>query len=229
MADALSPLRVLERDLRDIFGSRLLSFVHYGAHAHKAASHHRHGHHGQHEPALIHTLVVTETLTADDLRACAKRISTWHEGDIATPLIMPRAELTRSLDVFPFEFSAIIADHDVIAGVNPFEGLRVEPSDLRWACEVQARGHLLHLRQGYVEARGRDDALAVLIVRSAPAWKSLLENMARLEHKSVEADEVTKLVGVKEISNDEAVRIFPTYLTSVERLTQHVDGWSAAK
>jgi hypothetical protein len=94
---------------------------------------------------------------------------------------------------------------------------------------VQARSHLLHLRQGYIEARGRDDALAVLIVRSAAAWKSLLENMARLEKRVAEPDDVTRLVGVTEIPNDDAVRMFPSYLASVERLTKYVDGWSAAK
>ncbi|HWA86245.1 MAG TPA: hypothetical protein VG710_08495, partial [Opitutus sp.] len=83
--------------------------------------------------------------------------------------------------------------------------------------------------EGYVEARGRDDALAVLIVRSAPAWKSLLENLARLEKTSPTADAVTALVGVKEISNEEAARIFPGYLESVETLTRRVDTWSAAK
>ena len=94
---------------------------------------------------------------------------------------------------------------------------------------MQARSHLLHLREGYVEARGRDDALAVLIVRSAPAWASLLENMARLENKPAANDHVTKLVGVKEISNEEAVRIFPAYLESAERLTKEVDAWGASK
>ena len=229
MADALSALHSLERDLREIFGARLQSLVHYGAREHKTATLRQHEHHGHHERALLHTLVVTETLTPDDLRACAKRITSWHDDDLATPLILPKAELERSLDVFPFEFSAIIADHVVVAGSNPFERLHVEPSDLRWACEVQARGHLLHMRQGYVEARGRDDALAVLIVRSAAAWKSLLENVARLENKVSEADEVTKLVGVKEISNEDAVRIFPKYLAAVEQLTQHVDRWSVSK
>ena len=38
--------------------------------------------------------------------------------------------------------------------------LTVDPADLRRACEVQARSHLLHLREGYLETRGRADALA---------------------------------------------------------------------
>ncbi len=229
MTDASSSLQTLERDLREIFGARLHSLVHYGVHAYTAASHHRKGHHGQHEPALLYALAVVETLSAADLRACAGRITAWHDAGLATPLVMPAPELGRSLDVFPFELSAIIADHVVVSGRNPFDGLRVEPNDLRWACEVQARGHLLHLRQGYVEARGRDDALSVLIVRSAPAWKSLLDNMARLDNKAAAADEVTRLVGVKEISNEEASRIFPTYLDAVERLTQQVDAWGGSK
>ncbi len=229
MSDAPTALQALERDLREIFGGRLQSLVHYGARAHKAASHHRHGHHGDHEPALAHALVVVDSLTADDLRACARRIEAWHGEGLATPLFIPGAELARSLDVFPFELSAILADHEVVSGRNPFDGLRVEPGDLRWACEVQARSHLLHLREGFVEARGRDDALAVLIVRSAPAWASLLQNIARLEKKAAATDDVTKLVGVKEISNDEAARIFPAYLQSVEKLTQDVDSWGSAK
>lgn len=231
MADAPSALQTLERDLRDIFCSRLRSLVQYGAQEHGAGhghhEHTHHGHHHHHEPVLLHTLVVTDTLTPDDLRACAKRLSGWHDAEIATPLILPKAELERSLDVFPFEFSAIIADHVVVSGTNPFQALRVEPSDLRWACEVQARGHLLHLRQGYVEARGREDALSVLVVRSAAAWKSLLENIGRLENKPPELDEVSSLVGVKEISNEDALRIFPTYLAAAERLTEKIDRWGA--
>jgi hypothetical protein len=99
MADALSALRTLEHDLREIFGGRLQSLLHYGVRAYQASEAH---HHGPHEPALAHALAVTESLTPDDLRACAKRISAWHDDGIATPLIVPRAELVRSLDAFPF-------------------------------------------------------------------------------------------------------------------------------
>ena len=226
MAHASNPIQTLESDLRGIFSGRFQSLVQYGAHSLAPAHNHGHGHH---EPVLAHTLAVVESLTSDDLGECAKRITSWHDAGLATPLIVPAAELAQSFDVFPFEYSAILADHIVVAGTNPFAGVRIDPSDLRWACEVQARGHLLHLRQGYVEARGRADALSVLIVRSAPAWASLLQNVARLENKQAGADDVSKLVGVKEISNDEAVRLFPSYLDAVERLTKEVDGWGAKK
>ena len=122
----------------------------------------------------MHTLAIVDTLSAGDLRACAGRMAAWHEAGLAAPLLVAAHEFARSLDAFPFEFGAILADHAVVSGASPFDGLSVDPADLRRACEVQARSHLLHLREGYLETRGRADALAVLIVRSAPACAALI-------------------------------------------------------
>ena len=171
-------------------------------------------------------------------------MSTWHDAGAATPFLLAAHEFARSLDAFPLEFGAIIADHIVVSGKNPFAGLRVDPTDLRRACEVQARSHLLHLREGVLETRGRADALAVLIVDSAPAFAALLENVARLQGVAADpaavsrhaertlnlpgsiVSDVMKLAGVAEISSAEALRIFPAYLDVVERLVKFVDGWN---
>src|SRR4029077_2402433 len=146
----------LDRDLRTIFSDRLHSLVAY-ADA------------GLPTTAPASTLAIVDLITAADLRACADRVAEWHEGGLSTPLLLEAHEFARSLDAFPFEFGAILADHLVVSGATPFEGLSVDAADMRRASEVQARGHLLHLRQGYLETCGRGDALAVLIVRSAPA------------------------------------------------------------
>lgn len=236
----------LERDLRDIFGGRLQSFVAYGTHAYDASlGHQAHGDSHAPDRRAVHTLAIVDTLTADDLRACAERVSTWHNAGAATPLLLAAHEFAKSLDAFPLEFGAIIADHIVVSGKNPFAGLRVDPTDLRRACEVQARSHLLHLREGVLETRGRADALAVLIVDSAPAFAALLENVARLQGVAADptavsrhaertlnlpggiVSDVMKLAGVAEISSAEALRIFPAYLDVMERLVKFVDGWNA--
>ena len=134
----------------------------------------------------------------------------------------------------------------VVAGSNPFEGLRVDPADIRRACEVQARSHLLHLREGFLETRGRADALAVLIVRSAAPFAALITSLARLQGvatndpaasgRHVErtlglpagaVTDVVKLAHVTEISSAEATRIFSGYLDAVERLVKYIDAWSA--
>jgi len=243
----------LERDLRGIFGTRLRSLVVYGLRAHAGADHrhepqaaqHRHGQQGPQGRAVTHTLAVVDTLSIDDLRACTVRVEAWHDDGLATPLVLAAQEFGRSLDAFPFEFGAILADHLLVSGSDPFDGLKVDTADLRRACEVQARGHWLHLREGYLETRGRGDGLAVLIVESAPAFAALVTSVAQLDTAAVPADvataarhverhlslpstasEIVALAGVSEISSAEAERLFTPYLETVERLVKHVDAWT---
>ena len=238
----------LERDLRAIFGHRLQSMVVYGLRA-QAARHDAHGvraaHGADHGAALTHTLAVVDALSTDDLRACTGHVQHWQDSGLDTPLLITTHEFGRSLDVFPFEFGAILADHELVSGSDPFDGLGVEPADERRACEVQARGHLLHLREGYLETRGRSDALAVLIVESAPAFAALVTSVAhldavaapdaaaaarhverRLELTSGTAAAIVALVGVSEISSSEAERLFAPYLDLVERLVTYIDRWT---
>jgi hypothetical protein len=239
-------VHVLERELREICGARLQSLVIYGqrtsaSHATTDAHAHQHGH-----SDAVRTMAIVDALNVADLRACAARTASWHEQGLATPLIVAAQEFGRSLDAFPLEFGAIIADHVVVAGPNPFETLRVDPSDIRRACEVQARSHLLHLREGYLETRGRGDALAVLIVESAAPFASLITHLARLE-RPVGDDAaaaarhaertlgvapgtiaaIVALVGAHEISSAQAEAFFPPYLEAVEKLVAYVDGWNA--
>jgi hypothetical protein len=239
-------LSLLERELRGVFGTRLRSLVAYGMKAHhQAPDEHDHGHHTPHEP--IRSMAIVESLTESDLRACALRIAAWHDEGLATPLVVPAGEFERSLDAFPLEFAAIAADHLAVAGTDPFERVTVDQSDVRRACEVQARSHLLHLRQGVVEAGGNGDALAVLIVDSARPLAALLVALARLEdhggHGQLEGaaaarhaerilavtggvlTDVVALTHVHEISAAEAARIFPGYLAAMERLVEYVDRW----
>src|SRR5712692_5540116 len=151
----------LERELRGIFGSRLQSLVVYGLGARKTHGGTNEAAHHVHHTPQTHTLAVVEALSADDLRACAGRVADWHDSGLATPLILAAHEFDRSLDAFPFEFGGILSDHVIVSGKSPFDGLKFAAADLRRACEIQARGHLLHLRGGYVETRGRADAVAV--------------------------------------------------------------------
>jgi hypothetical protein len=205
-------VRSLERDLRSIFGSRLKSVVAYGNGA------------AGREPDQ--TLAVVDHPTIDDLRAVADRIAAWHDLGLATPLLLGAHEFARSLDAFPYEFGAILSNHAVVSGANPFEGLRVDPSDLRRACEVQARSHLLHLREGYLETRGRSDALADLIARSAPAFTGLVENVKRLSPGWSAPDivqELQTIAGGKLLTSERARKLFPDYLAAVDGLVHYID------
>ena len=207
----------LDRDLRTIFAGRLKSLVVYGT----AVS----------QDGPVATLAVVDAVTASDLRTCADRVAGWQERGLATPLILEGDEFGRSLDAFPFEFGAILADHELVSGSNPFAGLSVDPSDLRRACEVQARSHVLHLREGFLETHGRSDLVAELIVRSASPLAALLKNVGRMSSAPVSNGvlvRVAELARGGTISSDEARRLFPDYLEAVDTLVDQLDRWGAA-
>jgi len=236
-------VRDLERELRGVFGSRLQSLVVYGLRASASVDPAPSAGHSAATPAR--TLALVESLTEVDLRGCAARVPSWHAAGLATPLFVPTREFERSLDAFPLEFGAIVADHVVVSGTPPFERASVAAADIRRACEVQARSHLLHLREGFLEAAGNSHALAVLIEESAAPLAALLASVARLEgrtdHDAPAAarhaervlqlppgtiGDVVKLAGAHEIAGADAERLFPAYLAAVERLVGYVDGWA---
>src|SRR6185436_16425173 len=102
IADAV---QTLERELREVFGSRLQSLVVYGQRAQslrhaKERSHTSPAAHG-HDAPPTHTLAIVDTMTPGDLRACAVRVDRWHESGLATPLLIAAHEFEQSLDAFP--------------------------------------------------------------------------------------------------------------------------------
>ena len=111
---------------------------------------------------------------------------------------------------------------------------------------MQARSHLLHLREGYLETGGDPAAIHELVARSAPPLMALLDERRaprrRLGRRSPGAlaayaeraigpapalGEVLGLAGRRSPAVD-AARLFPAYLDAVERLVAYVDRWSAS-
>jgi hypothetical protein len=211
-------LNGLSMDLQRIFGARLTSLVAYGD--------------PESTPDGIHTLALVEGLSFQDLAACARLVHGWRKSGLAVPLMLSRDEFLRTLDVFPLEYGGIIARHVAVFGANPFAGMQVSDADLRRACELQAKSHLIHLREGYVESGAQPRSVARLIAASAPALRSLVDHLERFEAGAAERVGVTPDL-IREVATADASTIaepsvlFARYLAAVERLWQHVDRWRA--
>ena len=223
----------LVSDLKRVFGDRLHSIVTYGSHAE-----------GDGGGAPITCLALVTSLTPLDLDACARAASGWRRHGLATPLILPEAEFRRSLDAFPLEYDEIIRAHAPLYGNDPFEGIGVNAEDLRRACETQVKSHLVHLREGFIEAANKPNEIGSLIASSAPAFSALLRNVARL-HGAEAGDRtsvtregarlarlpehvVASIVALEQpqaVGATDAARLFPEYLAAVEQLAGFVDTW----
>ena len=223
--------------LRGIFGGRLRSVVAYGV-----------GDGGRvlSDPAHpLSCLALVSSLTLGDLEACAARAHGWQREGIATPLILPEEEFRRSFDAFPLEYAEIIRAHEALFGANPLDGATIERADLRRACETQIKSHLVHLREGFIEAGGTPRAIADLVTASAAAFGALLRNIAQL-NGSTSNDRATAtrdgaraaqlpdgvvahilaMAQPSDVKSTDAARLFPEYLAAVEQLARYVDTWN---
>jgi hypothetical protein len=223
----------LVTDLRRVFGDRLRSLVAYGPTIEHAG-----------EGPLTCLALVTDGLTITDLEACATLARGWGRHGLATPLILPEAEFRRSLDAFPLEYGEIIRAHERVFGDDPFAGAAISREDLRRAVETQAKSHLVHLREGFIEAGGEPKAIADLVSASAPAFAALLRHVAHLcgnaaSGRTEATREGARAAGLSDatvtgvlaleqrsgIPTTDAARLFPAYLSAVEQLTRFVDTW----
>jgi hypothetical protein len=188
----------LASHLKEIFGDRLRMVAAFGDAGNACA--------------------VVQSLTVDDLDRCAAHTAKWGKAGLDTPLFFIESELSRALDAFPLELSEIINTRRVVAGVDLFADIVVSKQDLRRACEVQARAHVLHLREGYIEAGGDSKAVGKLVSAAVPPFRALVRNVARLEGISPKAL-------VTQLSLDNFEKGFPDALRAAEQIVEYVDTW----
>jgi hypothetical protein len=182
----------LAATLAEIFGDRLKMLAGFGADS--------------------HTCAVVSSITGGDLDRCA---AAFGEKPPA-PLLMLADEVPHALDAFPLELNEIITTRRLIAGADLLAALTVPVENLRRACEAQARGHLVHLRQGYIETAGDKDAVATLVSASVVPFRALVTNVARLDRTS--GEELQRRLSLS--AGD-----FPAALRAAERLVEYLDQW----
>jgi hypothetical protein len=222
-------LAVALHDLQHIFGDRLHAFASYG----------------QPGATPAPSLALVRSITADDLDKCAAHAAAWHRAGCATPLLLTREEFAGSLDAFPIEYGEILATHHTLFGVDLFAGLSINPEDTRRACEMQVKSHLVHLRENYIDSRGRQSDIRELVAEAAPAFAIILRRLAHLDGVTATTNSELSAYAVRRPGLDarvvgdvlalaghhasgvDAMKLYPGYLAAVEQLWRFVDGWRA--
>lgn len=215
--------------LRRVFGDRFEALVAYGRDGHTSS------------------LVLVRSMDADDLAAVARLVKRWHAAGLTTPLLVTSSEFARSLDAFPLEYAEVQQTAKVVDGYNPFERFgAIHAIDLRRACEVQANSHLLHLREDYLDCGAAPRDVSAIVAESAPAFAMILRQMAQLDGCSANtareigeyaADrigldprvvgDVLALMDTSAAGAVDGAKIFPDYVSTLDRLARFVDTWKA--
>src|SRR5690349_3557461 len=202
----MTPERLVEQ-LRAAFGSELRSVVLYGS----AAA-------GEHIPKRsdYNVLVLVDTLSLERLRAAAAVSTAWGEGGNPPPMTLTMDEWRSSADIFAMEYGDILERHKILYGESPFDGIRVDPRDLRLQLEHEAMGKLLRLRQGVLAAGGDNRLEAELLAASLSTIMVIFRSVVRLQGETAPKDNVALAQTVARYAGFDA--------TPFERVVRHVRG-----
>lgn len=220
-------------------GSRLVSLLLYGSAAR-----------GTHVSGRsdVNTLLICDAVDQALFDALAPVVGPWTKAGHPAPLILTEREWRTSADAFPIEYEDIRDAHRLLAGRDPWGGIRVDREPLRRQLENELMGKLVQLRQAYGAlggGEGEPKRLAAVIVESARGYFANLRAVLRLAGKPVPV-RPEQLVGaagaligfstdglaplIRHAEGGPALRVqqrdpmVPAYLAAIARTAEYVNG-----
>src|ERR1051326_8096642 len=157
-------------------GSRLVSLLLYGSAARGPPVPQR---------ADGDTPLVCDTVDGALFDALAPVVRAWTKSGHPAPLIFTEREWRESADAFTIEYEDMGEAHRLLAGRDPWSGIRVDRGDLRRQLERELVGKLVRLRQAYAALWAEPKRLAGVIVGSAPGFFTMLRALLRLAGQPV--------------------------------------------
>jgi predicted nucleotidyltransferase len=230
----MSPEQLVEQ-LRGAYGGELRSVVLYGS----AAA-------GEHIPKRsdYNVLVLVDSISVERLAAVAAVAGAWSEAGNPAPMTLTVREWKGSADIFAMEYADILERHKILYGESPFDGIRVDPRDLRLQLEHEAMGKLLKLRQGVLASGGDTRRQLELLAASLSTIMVIFRAVGRLEgavppkdntalsqavagYAGFDATPFARVVrhvrGEQPIARGEVGNVVAGYLAGMEQLVEHLD------
>lgn len=189
-------------------------------------------------------LVIVDALPLERLRAVSAVSKAWAEDGNPPPMTFTTSEWQSSSDIFPMEYADILERHRILYGAPPFDGIRVNPSDLRLQVEHQTMGKLLQLRQSIMAAGGDSSLQLEVLEKSLSTLMVIFRGIVRLNGQvpSQDYEALTTTVaeragfspdpfitvirharGTGKLPRDRASAILEQYLAAMERLVAYLD------
>jgi hypothetical protein len=171
-------LQALVRDMSTALGANLRSILLYGSAA-------RGDHAGANSD--LNVMVVVVDGSPEDLEPAAPVQKKWVRGGNPPFLIVTAEWILNSTDVFPLEFTDMVAAHRMLLGESPLSGVRVSDAHLRHQCEHEIRSIVLRLRAAYLDAYRKASHLEGLLITSFGSVTTVARAALRLSGEAVPA------------------------------------------
>jgi len=165
-------LNRLATDARAALGQNLRALVLYGEAASPAY---------RPDQTPLTTVLLVDVVQSDLLRRLLPVTARSRRQGLPVPLVFDEAHLRTSRDVFPLELLAIHDQHLAVWGdSDPFAASPIAQDNLeclRLEVEEHLKGKLLHLRQAYLEARGRKRVLRAMLLDAVIGFEIVLRGL----------------------------------------------------
>jgi hypothetical protein len=162
-------------------GPRLVSLLLYGSAAREQET--RTG-----EQDGMNTLLIVDRADAELFGWLSTPVRGWVAAKHPPPLVLTEREWRDSADAFPVEYEDIRAAHRVLAGRDPWHGIRVQSEHVRRQLEHELMGKLVHLRQAYAAEWNSTGRLAEVIDGTRAGFLTMLRAILRLAGRAVPPD-----------------------------------------
>ena len=133
----------------------------------------------------MNTLLIVDRADAELFARLTTPVRGWMASKHPPPLVLTEREWRDSADAFPVEYEDIRAGHRVLAGRDPWHGIRVQREHLRRQLEHELMGKLVHLRQAYAAEWNSPARLAEVIEGTRAGFLTMLRAILRLAGRTV--------------------------------------------
>jgi hypothetical protein len=143
----------------------------------------------------------------------AEAVQKWVAAGNPAPLLLTLREWRSSGDIFAMEYADILHRHEVLIGSAPFDGITVQPNDLRLHVEREAMGKLLQLRRAIMAVGSDRTQQLQLLLNGLSTLMVIFRGVARVAGEKPPKDYVALSQLVGGLAGFDA--------TPFERLVQH--------
>lgn len=192
----------------------------------------------------VNVLVIARDLPGDVLDALAAAIPSGGKAPHFEPLFVTRAQMDRSLDVFPIEWMDILERRLLLEGEDVLATVDVPRTHLRLQLEHELRGKHLQLRQAYLAGFRHPEALRETLARMASGFHTLFRTLLRLRGETPPAStervierladlfrlDARGLLGAymvryseRKYAPDDVRGVYRAFMTEIERLIHAID------
>jgi len=138
-------------------------------------------------------LVVADRLGVSELNALAQPTRRWVKDGNRAPRLFTPGQLEQSVDSFPIEWLDMRQSSKVLLGENLLADVSPTQEHLRLAVEREWKSRLLQLREHYLLASDKPEAVGALMVASANTFLVLCRAALRLYQTDVPAQKLDAL------------------------------------